>query len=170
MHNTNKTITTHDIWAWFSTGLIHSLPWSHIFIIFIQWMMKNVNKSPVCFAPLLTCWDSAASPLLVLVSAADAPASLWQEWPTDSPSLLHLSSFHVFLPFLTRIEFMRVYLAMLAPSLVRFGVSAVPLGFITGLKFSFHLQGLKQPHKQHPSKCAAQTRTDKETDENKICV
>lgn len=112
--------------------------------------MKNVNKSPVCFAPLLMCWDSAASPLLVSVSAADAPASLWQDWPTDSLSLLHLSSFHVFLPFLTHIEFMRVYLAMLPPSLVRFGVSAVPLGFITGLKFLFYLQGLKQPHKLEP--------------------
>lgn len=34
MHNRNKTITTHDIWAWSFTGLNRSLPLSHIYRIY----------------------------------------------------------------------------------------------------------------------------------------
>lgn len=163
MDNTNKAMTTRAIWAWFSTGLNRSLPWSHIYYIYSKDDEKCQQVSSLfCSSVYVLRLCSVSSSRLC---TSDAVAG-----PTHSPSLLRLSSVHVFLPFLTHIEFMRLYLAMLPTSLVRFGVSAVPLGFIRGLKFSFHLQGLKQPHKQHLSECAAQTRTDKETDKSKICV
>lgn len=34
MYNTNKTITTHDIWALFFTVVNPSFPWSHIYHIY----------------------------------------------------------------------------------------------------------------------------------------